>query len=312
MKKLTIITAILFTLLATTSCLKDDGIVDDPNNEINNNNSNEDVCNTVTKSDLYGIWVSDKDFRSSLNQSYEFRRYNNKLVSREFIGNTDVEFSGTNDDSYSISSSGDQITMIVHGKQAVMDVVSYTTDKMVIRDYEGVEYTYYRSDVSSYKYAKFVDLGLPSGTLWANHNLGGFTSDEEGCRYAWGGIEEGVSGNDIYIGENISQTQYDAAYRENKGWCMPTQVNYKELFDNCSISSDTHGYKITGPNNNSIFVYSDGYYADNFYWTSSYYGKPYSYHYAYCADFYHKKWSEYDFIKDCNFIRPVANQSKAE
>ncbi len=33
---------------------------------------------------------------------------------------------------------------------------------------------------------EYVDLGLPSGTLWATCNLGATSSEESGCYYAWG------------------------------------------------------------------------------------------------------------------------------
>jgi hypothetical protein len=36
---------------------------------------------------------------------------------------------------------------------------------------------------------KFVDLGLPSGTLWATLNIGAFGIYDPGYYYAWGELE---------------------------------------------------------------------------------------------------------------------------
>ena len=33
---------------------------------------------------------------------------------------------------------------------------------------------------------KFVDLGLPSGLLWAETNIGAATAADDGCYFAWG------------------------------------------------------------------------------------------------------------------------------
>ena len=38
--------------------------------------------------------------------------------------------------------------------------------------------------------AKAVDLGLPSGTLWASHNIGATAPEEHGGYYAFGETEE--------------------------------------------------------------------------------------------------------------------------
>ena len=38
-----------------------------------------------------------------------------------------------------------------------------------------------------FKKTEYVDLGLPSGTLWATCNVGACFPDNEGDRYVWGG-----------------------------------------------------------------------------------------------------------------------------
>lgn len=43
------------------------------------------------------------------------------------------------------------------------------------------------------------------------------------------------------------------------GWRLPTTSEVQELINNCSKSHSNGGYRFTGPNGNSIFLYSGGY-----------------------------------------------------
>lgn len=113
---------------------------------------------------------------------------------------------------------------------------------------------------------KEVDLGLPSGTIWAGWNVGATAPEESGCSYVWGELEEFESQNestyDVDINSlpsNISGTQYDVArYKWGGNWRMPTKDDWKELFFSC-ISFAMHykgvnGCYFIGPNGNSIFL----------------------------------------------------------
>lgn len=134
----------------------------------------------------------------------------------------------------------------------------------------------------------YVDLGLPSGTLWATCDIGAFTPEENGSCYAWGETEEKSNYDEdsyIFIKEHdfmpptydITGTEYDVAHVKWGGsWCMPSRELIKELVDNCLkeeiIENDMEGILITGPNGNSIFlpgryVESDG--VSGSYWSSS-------------------------------------------
>ncbi|MCF0191158.1 MAG: BACON domain-containing protein [Marinilabiliaceae bacterium] len=94
----------------------------------------------------------------------------------------------------------------------------------------------------------FVDLGLPSGTLWAICNLGAATPADCGGYYAWGETktkEEYTSENSAWydvpyselqsrgvIDENGNLTaQYDAATAVCENWRMPTWKEIQELCD---------------------------------------------------------------------------------
>ena len=75
----------------------------------------------------------------------------------------------------------------------------------------------------------FVDLGLPSGRLWAKENEGDFYS-------------------------------FDAAV-EIFGKELPSKEAWVELFDECTREWDKakKGYTLIGPNGNSIFLPAAGY-----------------------------------------------------
>ena len=151
---------------------------------------------------------------------------------------------------------------------------------------------------------RWVDLGLPSGILWARYNVGATSPEEYGGYYAWGETETKSSyswenykygkihhytneGNPvwvgIYLGDDISQTQYDVAHIIwGEGARMPNKADIQELLNHCAFTMETLsgilGAMITGPNSNYIFLpfcgrrYPDGVHNTNiaYYWTSSY------------------------------------------
>ena len=70
-------------------------------------------------------------------------------------------------------------------------------------------------------------------------------------------------GEHTYIGNNISGTQYDVARQKWGGsWRMPTEEEFDELLSKCTWTWMTYkginGYKVTGPNGNSIFLPAAG------------------------------------------------------
>ena len=119
---------------------------------------------------------------------------------------------------------------------------------------------------------EYVDLGLPSGTLWATQNVGATTPQEKGNSYKWGATEVGGASYNGF--EDISGTQYDAATANwNSGWRMPTREQMIELHEKCTWEYEGTGYRVIGPNMNEIFLPNtelvhiiEGYYSC--YWTS--------------------------------------------
>ena len=119
---------------------------------------------------------------------------------------------------------------------------------------------------------EYVDLGLPSGLLWATCNVGASTPKELGGHYAWGEIntkESYTSSNcstyGVQMNDISGNPQYDAATANWGGiWRMPTSEEQQELYDKCEWERTTldgvDGFEVRGPNGNSIFMPTAGYY----------------------------------------------------
>ncbi len=132
-----------------------------------------------------------------------------------------------------------------------------------------------------------VDLGLPSGTLWADRNVGADSPEAYGDYFAWGETSTKSTYNwSTYKwckGSYNTMTKYcikysygtvdnntvldledDAAY-VNMGteWRMPTTDELKEIYFKCTwtwtTQNGTKGYRVTGPNGKSIFLPATGY-----------------------------------------------------
>ena len=125
---------------------------------------------------------------------------------------------------------------------------------------------FYGNTINGYEY---VDLGL--SVKWATCNVGASESEEYGDYYAWGETTTKISydvDNSKTYGKNfedISGNQNHDVARANWGktWRIPTKVEMEELESKCTwtwtAKSGTNGYKVTGPNGNSIFLPAAGY-----------------------------------------------------
>ena len=134
-----------------------------------------------------------------------------------------------------------------------------------------------------------VDLGLPSGTLWATCNVGAVNPEDCGDYFAWGEVVPNkeyywwettawvyVENGKIYLskyntkstnGEIDNKTELDpeddAAY-VNMGpeWRMPSRDQIFELFDYCTWEwiqvNGMNGQMVTGPNGNTVFFPASG------------------------------------------------------
>jgi hypothetical protein len=113
-----------------------------------------------------------------------------------------------------------------------------------------------------------IDLGLPSGTLWADRNIGADAPEDYGDYFRWGETTTFTENSDDYeycdLGENIAGTEYDAATAIfGEGFMIPTLEQLNELLRYCTLDrttiNDVHGMKVTGTNGNSIFLPAAGF-----------------------------------------------------
>lgn len=112
----------------------------------------------------------------------------------------------------------------------------------------------------------YVDLGLPSGTLWATCNVGASTHTDLGEQYAWGEIKpksEYTEKNSLWQGKECEDIgghpEFDAAtaYWGNH-WRLPSHEQIKELNEKCKWSytkrDGVRGFLIIGPNGKNMFL----------------------------------------------------------
>lgn len=159
------------------------------------------------------------------------------------------------------------------------EIVSFTTLKNEDDDDdEETEYTY-------------VDLGLPSGTLWAEHNVGALFPEGYGDHFAWGEIEtkkeytsDNCSSYHDDLGNIAGNPMFDAATANwGDDWRMPTLEEMFELTQECTWTwaevNGVAGYQVTSKTNgNYIFLPASGFRVNGdlidhnlygYYWTST-------------------------------------------
>ena len=161
---------------------------------------------------------------------------------------------------------------------------------------------------------EYVDLGLPSRTMWATCNVGATSPEQSGLYFAWGEttgytaeqVKSGVRKFDSasYTASAIStdlKPEQDAVHVNLGGnWRMPTKAECQELIDNCNVTwtNDYNGTGIKGRiftskvNGKSVFFPAPGNCYDSFVddvgsygfywsasWSSSSYGWNLFFHY---------------------------------
>lgn len=148
---------------------------------------------------------------------------------------------------------------------------------------------YYETAINGHQY---VDLGLPSGTLWATCNVGAERNNGCGWYFMWGDPEPKsyywptyYKFDSVHINDVLEQSK-QAPYSPNTNdgtsdtseylparndianiywggcWRMPTKDEVKELVEKCTSTWTTQngltGKLITGPNGNQIFLPAAG------------------------------------------------------
>lgn len=142
--------------------------------------------------------------------------------------------------------------------------------------------------INEEKDTQLVDLGLPSGTMWADRNVGAATASDFGNLYAWGEIKTKEDYSlSTYVEQikplhKISNAKHDVATAELGGeWLLPTEAQFMELLSECKWYwkkvNDHNGYEIVGKNGNKLFLPASGWNRETtieyqnqygYYWTS--------------------------------------------
>ena len=188
-----------------------------------------------------------------------------------------------------IGSNGNYWSSSISGSNYAIEAYFY--DSHIASGYtyrsNGFSVRLVRNNTPTYSY---VDLGLPSGTLWATCNVGAETPEEYGDYFAWGETQP----KDYYywdtyqycMGSSATMTKYcnksnygfngftdnlttllseDDAATANWGsdWRTPTQAEWQELHQNTTHTWTTQngvlGRLFTASNGNSLFLPAAGY-----------------------------------------------------
>ncbi|MBR4325509.1 MAG: hypothetical protein IKP73_08295 [Bacteroidales bacterium] len=131
-----------------------------------------------------------------------------------------------------------------------------------------------------------IDLGLPSGTLWADRNIGASTPEDFGDYFAWGEVNPK---NTEYSWEtyeykkspkNLPELCDAAAENLGTDWRIPTYEQFEELKTNCKDVWTGKGYSFESKiNGKTLFLPAAGYVGfasyswfvgeGGYYWSSS-------------------------------------------
>ena len=152
-----------------------------------------------------------------------------------------------------------------------LEIEGYSAETTTIRISGNTEYTIEYSELPTFQ---TVDMGLPSGTLWAECNIGATSPEEYGDYFAWGEVEpktsyvlENYAWYDVNtgqytkyseVGDELEITDDAAAVNMGGDFHMPTLQQVIELLEGCA-SSITEYNGVTGvlltssSNGNTLF-----------------------------------------------------------
>ncbi len=141
---------------------------------------------------------------------------------------------------------------------------------------------------------EYVDLGLPSGLLWATCNVGASLPEDYGDYFAWAETqpksyydENTYTYHDSQYGDytkyndtdnlTILQAGDDAATANwSSGWRTPTCEEWEELLRHCALVWTTQngvdGLRFTGTNGNTLFLPAAGCRQDDYLHGAGFYG----------------------------------------
>jgi len=191
----------------------------------------------------------------------------------------------------------------------------------------------------------YVDLGLPSGLLWATCNVGANSPEDYGDYFAWGETQPKSDYSwatyQYCMGSLNTLTKYctnaslgyngftdnlttllpedDAATANwGSGWRMPTEEEWQELYNNTTViwttQNGVNGLRFIASNGNSLFLPAAGYYYETsfssagthgLYWSSSLCTSGPDFAWFLCFNSAGYCWMNSDERGNGNSVRPV-------
>ena len=200
-----------------------------------------------------------------------------------------------------VSNATSVATVTVDGSKLIIKGVSPGSATITVKDnqtQERANITVTVTDSGTITPGTAIDLGLPSGTLWASCNVGATKPEDYGNYYAWGETKEkdyyywdnymceeaecGTTTDPIYtwngnkLYADIAGSKFDVATSKwGPSWHMPSSAQMNELLSECIWTwcdgdqtkyngTNIKGYIISSKvNNNKIFLPAAGnYYKD--------------------------------------------------
>lgn len=265
--------------------------------------------------EVYTLFTSMRDYKMYSNYMNRFEGRTIRAVTESKGGNTQLQLSTTTlkltkgsqgtvnvtsgSGSYAAVSNATSVaTVTVEGAKLIIKAVAKGTATITVKDNQTqerakIEVTVTASEVNIPGTA--IDLGLPSGTLWASYNLGATKPEDFGNYYAWGETEEkdyyywdnymceddecGTTKDPIYtwngnkLYADIAGSKFDVAtLKWGSSWHMPSSAQMDELLNECIWTwcdgdktkyngTNVKGYIISSKvNNNKIFLPAAGNY----------------------------------------------------
>ena len=134
---------------------------------------------------------------------------------------------------------------------------------------------------------EYIDLGLPSGLLWATCNVGAENPTDIGLYFQWGSVIGYTRNDALNNAKRFLPSSYDkspmirCAHSDSKtlgldddaarfymggGWRMPTHDEYRELLDNTHINASNPNFHELISNTNwlSIILPNSGFLDGNY------------------------------------------------
>ena len=164
-----------------------------------------------------------------------------------------------------------------------ISLYSSVKEDTVIKDTTDEE-VYFKEYLPAYMIP--VDLGLPSGKMWAKGNLGADNEEESGLYFQWGdisgytstqvGVDKDFNWSDYKFsidrsdsnfskynskdGKTVLDLEDDAVYAALGGnWRMPTKADFQELTANTTTEvtsiNGIQGMKFTSKNNSNYLFF---------------------------------------------------------